>query len=46
MSDLIPVITDSNGNTYHLVEFFNHDSQQYLYALELVEPSPPPGGEG
>lgn len=25
-----------NGNVYELVEFFDHDSQQYLLALKFV----------
>lgn len=31
-----PTITDSKGNIYQLVEFSNHDLQQYMFALVLL----------
>ncbi len=30
-------IIDNLGNYYDLVQFFDHDSQEYLFALRLVQ---------
>jgi hypothetical protein len=35
-SDPPAVITDSQGNKFEPTEFFDHDSQQYLFALRFV----------
>lgn len=30
------VITDTDGNQFETVEFFDHSTQQYLFALRFV----------
>lgn len=34
-------ITDNLGQRYKLIQFFNHDEQKYLFALEFVSPNDP-----